>query len=61
MLRVVDAKTKIMGPFQTLETFREHGNPVVQLEHLHLTARGLPLVKGQGSSLIDGTQNSRSN
>jgi hypothetical protein len=40
---------------------RDHRNPVVQLEHLDLTARGLPLLEGgMAVSRIDGSE-SRSN
>jgi len=44
----------------TLKTFLKHGNPVVQLDHLDLTACGPPLLEGHGSSQIDGIK-SRSN
>ena len=48
------------GLVLSCETFRDHRNPPVQLEHLDLTGRGLPLLKGHGSSQIDRPQ-SRSN
>jgi hypothetical protein len=37
---------EITGLFLPFQTLRDHANPVVQLDHLDLTARGLPLTEG---------------
>ena len=42
----VDAQPKSLGRSRPVNPFWEHRNPVVQLEHLDLTARGLPLSGG---------------